>query len=90
MILLAQIIMGIAYALFLTAALPNIFTAYKNRHTLRGFNKWGVTLTALGLTLTQTSLYIDGAYIPVVIGLLNHYYWIMLAYWIWKNGVTNL
>lgn len=81
----SEIIMSLAYILFLASVLPNMRSMWSNRNELRGFSKFGVTVTAAGLLLVQVSLWMDGIYAPFVIGVPNACYWLVLSIIIWRN-----
>lgn len=81
----SQIIMSIAYLFFMSSVLPNVSAVWKNRNKLRGFSRFGVTVTAIGLLLVQLSFVVDSVWIPFLIGFPNMVYWQFVCYFVWKN-----
>jgi hypothetical protein len=81
----SETIMSVAYILFMVSVIPGIRAAWKNRKNLNGFSRFMVTATALGLLLTQVALVMDMAYMPVLIGLPNMTYWMILMILTWRN-----
>lgn len=79
---LSQLIMSAGYIFFIVSVLPNVRQVWKNRHHLRGFSRFGVTVTVIGLVLVQTAFLIDMTYIPFIIGFPNMLYWMMLAWYV--------
>ena len=80
----SQIIMSIAYLFFIASVLPNVRAVWKNRHNLKGFSRFGVSVTAFGLILVQTSFLVDHTYLPFIIGFPNMLYWQILLVLVWK------
>lgn len=83
---ISQVIMSVAYILFFLAVIPNYISLFKHRNGLKGFSKIGTPLTAIGLTFCQIALYLDGAYIPFLIGFPNHSYWILASYYLLRKN----
>lgn len=81
----AQVLMGVAYILFFFGVLPNAHQVWKNRNHLRGFSRFGISSVTVGLIFTQTALFLDKAFFPVVIGMPNLIYYIGLTYLLWKK-----
>lgn len=81
----SQFIMSAGYIFFIASVLPNVRQVWKNRHHLRGFSRFGVTVTAIGLGLVQIAFLIDMTYMPFIIGLPNMGYWMMLAAFMWRR-----
>ena len=83
--LISQTIMSIGYLFFIASVAPNMRAIWKNRHKLRGFSRFGVTATTVGLLFVQTSFVLDAAFLPFVIGFPNMIYWIILTFLLWRN-----
>lgn len=81
----SQIIMSIAYLFFITSVLPNVQAIWKNRNHLKGFSRFGVSVTNIGLILVQISFLVDNTYLPFIIGLPNMMYWQMLLIFVWRK-----
>lgn len=81
----SEIIMSVAYLFFIASVLPNMRAVWKNRKNLKGFSRFGVTTTAIGLLLVQASFYLDATYMPFVIGFPNMCYWQILMILVWRN-----
>ena len=81
----SQIIMSVAYLFFIASVLPNVRAVWKNRAHLKGFSRFGVSVTVIGLFLVQTSFLVDATYLPFIIGFPNMLYWTMLSVFIWRN-----
>lgn len=82
---LSQLVMSGGYLFFISSVLPNVRAVWQNRRKLSGFSRFGVTATLCGLLLVQTSFIIDGAWIPLLIGVPNLGYWIMLCWFVWRG-----
>lgn len=81
----SQIIMSVAYLFFIISVLPNMRAVWKNRNNLKGFSKFGVTTTAIGLLLVQISFLVDSTYMPFIIGFPNMIYWQILLILVWRQ-----
>jgi len=86
---LSQIIMSVGYLFFIASVLPNARAVWKNRKHLKGFSRFGVSTTALGLILVQISFLVDNTYLPFIIGFPNMIYWQMLLFFVWKQGAIK-
>ena len=82
---LSQIIMSIAYIFFIASVLPNMKAVWKNRNNLKGFSRFGVSVTAIGLLLVQLSFLVDNTYMPFIIGFPNMVYWQILLFLVWRH-----
>ena len=82
---LSQLIMSAGYIFFIASVLPNVAQVWKNRHNLRGFSRFGVTVTVIGLVLVQIAFLVDKTWIPFIIGFPNMLYWMMLTVFVWRR-----
>lgn len=81
----SQIIMSVAYLFFIASVLPNMRAVWRNRRNLKGFSRFGVSATALGLLLVQASFLVDSTYLPFIIGFPNMIYWQILLVFVWRS-----
>lgn len=81
----SQIIMSVAYLFFIASVMPNMRAVWKNRNNLKGFSRFGVSVTAMGLLLVQVSFLVDSTYLPFIIGFPNMIYWQILLFFMWRH-----
>lgn len=81
----AEICMSIAYVCFFVGVFPAFKALLTNRKNLKGFSKFGIFSSIVGLTFTELSLMFYGAYFAACIGLLNYSYYITAGYFLIKG-----
>lgn len=70
-----EILFSIANIILTIAALPNIKNLIINRRNLRGFSRVGGFLTFLPILIIDVAYFIQGFYIPIILGVPTLMFW---------------
>jgi hypothetical protein len=68
-----------------------IYTAYKDRNVLKGYNLIGSTMLAIGITFVLVFYLQEGYYISTFLTLPNYGYWLVVNIYLLlpKLGLKN-
>jgi len=76
---------NIGSGVLLIASIPNIYSAIKDRNTLRGYSKIGSILTMVGIVFFLLYALAQNYWIGFLVDIPTFLYWVIVTVYVWKN-----